>query len=243
VNRVLTSIRSGSVKICSLREPAHAEAVMAAGADLFGLIFVPGVRRYVEPETAAAIVARARAIGGECPPRAVGVFVDADAATINAVAARVGLDLVQLSGSEPPELLGELTAPAIKAIRPSPDMGIEQVESLLIEYADAAVPPVAFLIDGYHPHAHGGVGARADWKLAADLSRRWPVVLAGGLTPENVGEAIDTVGPLAVDVSSGVETDGVKNPELISAFVTNARAAFAANGYSTSNGTSSHDAP
>ena len=99
------------------------------------------------------------------------------------------------------------------------------------------------LLDAYHPRLAGGTGKLSDWTLAADLARKVPLMLAGGLKPGNVADAIGAVRPAAVDVSSGVETDGVKNPELIRAFLANARAAFAANGYSISSGTSSHDAP
>jgi phosphoribosylanthranilate isomerase len=86
---------------------------------------------------------------------------------------------------------------------------------------------VAALIDGYHPTAKGGTGIRADWRIAADVSSHQPFLLAGGLDPENVGEAIATVRPLGVDVSGGVERDGVKDPTLIAEFVHRARAAFA----------------
>lgn len=217
--------QAGLVKICSLREPGDAALVIAAGADAFGLIFAEA-RRQVMPERAAEIVREARRLATEARPTAVGVFVDASAARITAVAEQVGLDLAQLHGDEPPELLAAIPVPAVKAIRPKPGETVSDVERAMARYLAAERPPVAFLVDGYHPGQHGGVGARADWGLAAELAARWPVILAGGLNPANVGEAIEAVQPIGVDVSSGVETDGAKDGAKIAAFVAKARRAF-----------------
>jgi phosphoribosylanthranilate isomerase len=221
-------IARGSVKICGLREIAHARFVVDAGADLFGLIFAPA-RRQVTVERATEIVEEVRALSPAGSPLAIGVFVDAAAGQINHVARSVGLDLVQLQGTELPEFLGLLDLPAIKSFRPLPGTSIQELESEFEAFAESDRPPVAFLIDGYDPAHAGGQGVRADWSLAAELAVHRPVMLAGGLSPENVGSAVEKVRPLAVDVSSGVETDGTKNPVRIETFVRNAKAAFRTN--------------
>ena len=157
---------------------------------------------------------------------AVGVFVDASFADINAIVEEVGLDVVQLHGAEPPDSIASLPVPAFKALRPTPKSTCEQVLAEIDRYQSAAVPPVAILVDGYAQHGAGGTGTRADWALAAEINAVAPIILAGGLDPENVGDAIRRVRPRGVDVSSGVEVDGIKNPELIARFVHAARVAF-----------------
>ena len=218
-------IRPGSVKICSLREVQHAQYVIEAEADLFGLIFVPGAKRRVTVERASEIVAAVRAGSGPTPA-AVGVFVDAGHAEINRTIRDVGLNLVQLHGAEPPDIVAMLDAPAIKAIRPNPGASFDDVAPEIERYLASDVPPVAFHLEGYDSGHHGGGGTRADWAMAARLAVRFPIVLAGGLNPENVGDAVRSVSPLAVDVSSGVETDGIKDPAKISAFVATAKEQF-----------------
>jgi len=218
-------IRPGSVKICSLRKVEHARFVFDAGADLFGLIFVPGVRRQVTVERAREIVCAVRAID-ESAPLAVGVFVDAAAEEINATVRDVGLDLIQLHGVEPPGMMAQLDAPAVKVFRPKPGTDVGEVRQEIERYLGAAIPPVAFLLDGYDAGQHGGSGTRTDWRLAAELAADFPIVLAGGLTPENVGEAVESVAPLAVDVGSGVETDGAKDSAKVSAFAAAAKGRF-----------------
>jgi len=218
-------IRPGSVKICSLREPDHGRLVVEAGADLFGLIFAPA-RRQVSVERAAEIVQEARRASSSRSILAVGVFVDSAVGEIEEVVARTGIDLVQLHGDCTPELITSLGVPAVRALRIPTGSTATEIERELDRYAAAPRPPVAFFIDGYREGTHGGQGVRADWALAADLATRWSIMLAGGLAPENVGEAIGAVEPLSVDVSSGVETDGVKDEGKIRLFVDMAKAAF-----------------
>jgi phosphoribosylanthranilate isomerase len=212
-------------KIDGLRDPEHAAAAAAVGADLVGFIFAPA-RRRVTPEIAAACIAAARAASSARSVAAVGVFVDATAAEIRSVVAASGVDLVQLHGSEPPELLDEISVPALKAFRPQPGVTAADVLAEISRFHRASTPPAAVLIDGYAPDAAGGTGVRADWSLAEEIAAAFPIVLGGGLDPENVGEAIRRVRPRGVDVSSGVETEGVKNPERIEAFIRAARLAF-----------------
>ncbi|MCA9880355.1 MAG: phosphoribosylanthranilate isomerase [Thermomicrobiales bacterium] len=217
--------RGSLVKICGLREPEHAVAAAEAGADVLGFIFAPA-RRQVTAEQAGACIAAAR----QAKPGilACGVFVDASAAAIAEVVRLAGLDLVQLSGSEVPSFVADLPVPAVKALRPAPGVAAEEILGEISTFRQAPVPPVAFLLDAYSATAAGGTGERVDWGLAAKVGAEMPVMLAGGLDPENVAKAVAQVRPLGVDVSSGVEVEGRKAGERIRAFVSAARAAFAA---------------
>jgi phosphoribosylanthranilate isomerase len=214
----------GLVKICGLRETEHAVAAAEAGADLLGFIFAPA-RRRITPEAAREAIAAARDTAVR-PILAVGVFVDAGAAEIAEVAALSGIDIAQLHGDESADLPARLPIPATKAFKPQPGTPLAAALADIDRYLDAPVPPVAVLVDGYHPGASGGTGARADWDLAASLAVACPLLLAGGLDPANVAEAIGAVRPLGVDVSSGVEQDGRKDAALIRQFIANARIAF-----------------
>lgn len=213
------------VKICGLREPDHARVAVAAGADLLGFVFAPA-RRQVPIAVARACVEAAREEAGGRPVLAVGVFVDAAVEEMNAAADGAGLDLLQLHGEEPPELLARLNRPVVKAVRPRPGASVADVERSMARYRAVANAPVAFLVDGYAAGVAGGEGVRADWRLAAEVGGGERVILAGGLDPANVAEAIRLVRPLAVDVSSGVETAGGKDPVKIAAFVAAAKGAF-----------------
>ena len=219
-------IAPGSVKICGLREPVHARAAVAAGASLLGFIFAPA-RRRVDVAAARAAIDAARAEAGARKVLAVGVFVDADVGEMNSVAEAAGLDLLQLHGDEPPALVARLHRPVIKALRVPIGTDAAHVEAVISAFEQGEKTPVAYLLDGFDARAKGGGGVAADWGLAAALARRWPLVLAGGLTPENVGAAIRGATPRAVDVSSGVETNRVKDPARISAFIGAAQSAFA----------------
>lgn len=237
------------VKICGIREPAHALAAAEAGADFIGLVFAPS-RRQASVEQAQAI---ARALRNEPPsaflpasadtpvdaahwfreraqeieamlrrrrPLLVGVFADAEPARIDAIAVDCGLDLVQLSGHEPWEACRGITRPAIKALRVAPGASIESVLGSVQGGAAHLC-----LLDSDVQGALGGSGQTFDWSIAAGVSRCFPIVLAGGLTPENVGEAVHQVRPWAVDVSSGVEKDGAKDVAKIRAFIAAAKGA------------------
>ena len=223
------------VKICGLREPAHALAAAEAGADFVGLVFAKS-RRRVMVEQAQAIARAlgeplAAAGGGDARhieallrrkrPLVVGVFAGADAEAVNRAADAVGLDLVQLSGDEPWDMCGKLSRPVLKAVKVRDGTSAEEIVASL--RPGAAIP----LLDTHAEGALGGTGRSFDWTVAAEVARRFPIVLAGGLTPENVGEAVRRVRPWAVDVSSGVETDGAKDVEKICAFVAAVREAGA----------------
>ncbi len=208
------------VKICGLQAASHAQAGADAGADLLGFILAPS-RRRVMPEVVRRIRESLRTQGPL--PKLVGVFVNEDVTTINQAVTVGGLDAVQLSGDEAPETVDDLKVPVIKVLRLP--VGLSELE--LLRSADvwfARSRPVSMLlVDGHVHGVYGGTGVLANWTAAAVLARRYPVLLAGGLTPHNVGEVIAEVGPFGVDVSSGVEAAGVKQPELIADFIGAAR--------------------
>ena len=208
-----------AVKICGVRTPEDALVAAEAGADLIGLNFAPS-RRRIDGDTARRIVTTLRAsdVGREII--VVGVFVDESPATITALATEAGLDWVQLSGHEPMAHALELGLPALKALRFDGDTS---EQTWLAQPVACDALPV--LIDAHVAGSFGGAGVVADWTRAARLAARRPVLLAGGLTAANVGTAIAVVQPWGVDVSSGVETDGIKDPDKIRTFVRVAKAA------------------
>ena len=203
------------VKICGVTSVADAGVAVDAGADLIGLIFYPPSPRYVTSEQAGAIVAT---LPADLP--AVGVFVNESFETITQVARQSGISRVQLHGNESPELCRRLPWPCIKTFRFT-----EQVQpEMMPDY-----PVDAYLIEGFHGELYGGGGVKADWHRVASLHDYGRIILAGGLTPDNVREAIGVVHPYAVDVCSGVEaTPGTKDAAKVRAFVK--RAKSAANG-------------
>jgi len=193
------------VKICGIKRPEDAGAAVDAGADAIGLNFWRPGRRYIPPETA-------RVIAGALPPfvARVGVFADEEADTIRRIADLCRLDALQLHGSESPEFCRQFDRPVLKGIKVR---GPESIDGL------ARYRVAAYLLDTLLPGEMGGTGKAFDWSLAVRAKAAGPVILSGGLTPENVGEAIRAVAPYAVDVASGVETGGEKDPAKIRAFI------------------------
>ena len=200
------------VKICGIRRLADAMAAADAGVDAIGLNFWRPGRRYVPPEVARQI---ARAL----PPFVckVGVFVDEDPETVREIAGVVGLDALQLHGAESPEICAAFDLPVIKAIKVR---GPESVAGL------ARYRVAGFLLDTDVPDAAapGGSGRSFDWSLAERAREAGPIILSGGLTADNVEEAIRRARPYAVDVASGVETGGEKDPAKIRAFIARVQA-------------------
>ncbi len=193
------------VKVCGVTRLEDALAAARLGVDALGFNFWPGSRRFVTPAAARAIVAR-------LPPFVVpvGVFVNQPEGELRAVAGETGIQVFQLHGEEPPGLCARLPLPVLKAIP------VDQVTSLsrLLSYEVQG-----FLLDT-PSRGFGGTGRPFDWTLAAGVSEAAPVVLAGGLTPENVADAIRAVRPWAVDVASGVESSpGVKDADRMARFV------------------------
>jgi phosphoribosylanthranilate isomerase len=199
------------VKICGIRESAHARIAAAEGADAIGLVFYRPSPRFVEIEAAAEI---ARSL----PPFvcAVGLFVDASDAEIRAVLERVPLDLLQFHGDEPPEFCERFGRPYVRAVR------MEEGTDLL-EYAHRFSRAKALLLDAHLPGTPGGTGLTFDWK-AIPAGFPMPVILSGGLDATNVARAVREVRPWAVDVSSGVESGrGLKDPRKIVEFIRSVR--------------------
>jgi phosphoribosylanthranilate isomerase len=210
---------TATVKICGVNDPAAMEAAVAAGADMVGFVFFPPSPRAVTPEGAAALSA-----GQPWGPLRVGLFVDPTDDEIAAVLAALPLDIIQLHGEETPARAAEIRArfgrPVMKALGIASAADLDQVAAYALAVdrflLDAKAPPGAPL--------PGGNAAPFDWTLTAGRSVPRPWLLAGGLTPGNVAEALAVSGAPGVDVSSGVErARGVKDPARIAAFVAAAR--------------------
>lgn len=208
-----------AIKICGVRTVEHALVAAHAGATLIGMIFAPG-RRQISPALGHSISAALRAAG--VPTHSVGVFVNESAATINTIAAEAGLDVVQLSGDEPADIVADLSLPALKALRLTNSPAEQQWQALAL----AQPGQVRLLVDAHVAGSYGGAGVLADWQRAKAWAASTPTLLAGGLGPHNVAAAIEAVAPWGVDVSSGVETDGIKDSAKIIEFVTAARQAL-----------------
>lgn len=213
------------VKICGITCPADARLAVEAGADAIGLNFYPQSPRYCALE-------QARAIALALPRHVckVGVFVNATLETIGAAAAEVPLDLIQLHGDETPEFARQVCPlPVMRALRVGADLA--PVSEYLKACHRLRAVPRLLLLDAARAGQFGGTGATLDWELLATgrgALGGMPLVLAGGLTPANVAEAIRVVRPWGVDVASGVETKpGQKSAELVRQFVAQAHAAFA----------------
>ena len=220
------------VKICGVSDVAHARAAAALGADFVGMVFAPS-RRQVTLGQAKRIAAGLGTVEEHTPssdahgveaalrrrrPLVVGVFADQDADTINAICDDVGLDLVQLSGSEPWEVCAHIHRPIFKCMKVRDG---ETAQDLIAHIHEGAI----VLLDPYVEGTYGGTGKTLDWNVASDIAKQTPTVLAGGLTPDNIGKAVGVAHPWAVDVSSGIETDGVKDVAKIRAFIAAAKEA------------------
>ncbi|MDI5934208.1 phosphoribosylanthranilate isomerase [Halomonas kalidii] len=193
------------VKLCGLTRPEDVDAAVAAGADALGFVLWPGSKRAIDEARLAALAARVPAFVTR-----VGLFVDQDPELIRRCAEH--LDLLQLHGDESPDFCAVLGRPWIKALRMRDGLD-------LLALAGAHDGARALLLDAYRPGVPGGTGETFDWsRIPANLAK--PVILAGGLTADNVAEAIARVRPFAVDVSGGVEASpGVKDAGRIAAFI------------------------
>ena len=200
------------LKICGITRHEDARVAAAHGATAVGFVFWPASPRYVEASAAAGAVAA-------LPPGVtpVGVFVNASMDTIERTAERVGLGAVQLHGDETTVETRQLRWPIFRSVT------LKSAARMRAMWPDDTV----LLLDAEDPERRGGSGTTVDWRRASAIAREGRVVLAGGLTAENVAEAIALVQPFGVDVSSGVEdAPGVKNPDKMARFLENARRAF-----------------
>jgi phosphoribosylanthranilate isomerase len=209
------------IKVCGVTRAEDARHAAAAGADFIGAFLSPGFPRTIEPRTA-------RSFTNGSGPLLVAVLVNETTASAAALAQGAGASVLQLHGDESPAAIGELRDAGPwrvwKAIRP------RTADDLLRGIADYSGSVDAILLDGWHPAARGGTGVRVSWDLVASLRAEVPddiqLILAGGLTPENVSEAIRRVSPDVVDVSSGVEAQvGRKDPARVERFIQAAREA------------------
>lgn len=209
------------VKICGVTTLDDALRCAEAGADLLGLNFYPPSPRYLPPERARLIAAGLRAVLGTACPALVGVFVNAEAAAIARILDEVGLDAAQLSGDEPPQTLAALDGRAFKALRPRDAATALDAARLFAAHAPRDERLPALLVDAYHPQLYGGTGETAGQDVArAALGAASRVMLAGGLTPDNVAGRVRALRPWGVDVASGVErAPGVKDAALVRAFI------------------------
>lgn len=201
------------VKICGITRPEDGVATAQVGVDAIGLMFYAGSSRRVSLE-------QARRVADALPPfvTIVGVFVDPRPGDVEAVLAAVPLQLLQFHGDESPQFCEAFALPYMKAVRVRPGLD-------LVQYASRFSRAKALLLDAFVQGAHGGTGQSFDWSLVPP-GLGLPLVLSGGLNPENVADAIRRVRPWAVDVSSGVELAmGVKDPQRIAAFMQGVRSA------------------
>jgi phosphoribosylanthranilate isomerase len=204
------------VKICGITNVEDAMAAVEAGADALGFVFAEEARsrnRHITPEEAQHIIA-------QLPPFVTTVGVCVNMPLVELVHVLSFVDIIQFHGEEMPEALAPLPHLAIKAFRAGPDFRVEDM---------AAYPARAYLIDAYDPLARGGTGKTCDWTVArAAVETGRPIILAGGLTPENVAEAVRAVRPYAVDTSGGVEAEpGKKDHDKVRAFIHAARTSLA----------------
>jgi len=209
------------VKICGIRNEAHALAAAGAGADFIGLVFAPSPRQ-ITPVQAEKISAAVKQSGNTA--EVVGVFVNLPASEVNKIADSCQLDWVQLSGDESWEYCYKINRPLIKALRVSRRQSPQEICDILAGGTKILTNQKhACLLDSRVKGKYGGTGMTFDWNLARQVAEQFPVIIAGGLTPENVGELVKLAKPWGIDVSTGVETGGVKSVEKIRAFITAVR--------------------
>jgi phosphoribosylanthranilate isomerase len=201
------------VKICGIRRVLEGQAALEAGADFLGFIFYPPSHRNLAPEEARDLLAGIRASTTRTDWAAVGVFVNEPVAWVNQVAAECGLDYVQLHGTESAAYCARMQRPVIKAMR------LPELQAGASSAADLRV--ARLLLDAQGPGHRGGMGERFDWQAARPYASE--ALVAGGLTPDNVQEALDVLQPWGLDVSSGVERERFKAPDLVCAFLERVR--------------------
>ncbi len=206
IRRICGDISMVRVKICGITNLEDALTAVEAGADALGFVFYEKSPRFVAPDKAGEIIR-------QLPPfvTTVGLFVNADADFINAIGEKCLFDRVQLHGDESPEFCTRIVRPVVKVFRVRSGESLRKIKDYRV---------AGFLLDAYSPDAYGGTGQTFNWDLARDAKKYGPVILAGGLTPDNIRQAVEAVNPYAVDVSSGVEAaPGKKDSDKVAKFV------------------------
>ncbi len=193
------------VKICGIRSLEIAHGAIDAGADFLGFNFVPSSKRYIQPKDAQGIIDHIKE-----KVKVVGVFQDHPIEEVQEIAAQLSLDYVQLHGNETPEYCSEIKKPVIKTIRVMPQRTSSELEKQMIAYQ-----ATYYLLD----RPKQGEGAMIDTDIVSQLTSNFPIFLAGGLTPENIGSVLQKVHPFGVDISGGVETNGEKDRGKIQEFI------------------------
>lgn len=205
------------VKICGLSRIEDATVAAGAGADFIGLVFAPG-RRQVTPEQARPLVEAVRRL--PTSPLIVGVFVNEKVSYVNRLAEQLGLDWVQLSGDETLSYCREISRPVIKVCHVSAEKTAAQVlREIAAGFQLEPSGRMVYLLDTRLDENYGGTGQSFDWAIAREVAARYPVIVAGGITPDNVTRLVKEARPWGVDVSSGVESGGRKDPGKIRAFI------------------------
>jgi phosphoribosylanthranilate isomerase len=209
------------IKICGIRTEEQAITAAKAGSDFIGLVFTPSPRQ-VTPDIAAKIVNAVKK--RKFTIEFVGVFVNVHAGTVNQIAEMCGLDRVQLSGDEPWEYCHDMERPIIKVMR----VGRNNPPAAILKDVEYGMRilhghRITILLDTGVAKRYGGTGEIFDWELARPIAERIPVIIAGGLTSDNVSKAIKLILPWGVDVSTGVETEGIKDAKKIKKFIEEVR--------------------
>jgi phosphoribosylanthranilate isomerase len=209
------------IKICGISDIESAIAASQAGIDYLGMVFAPS-RRQISPEQAMKIVEAVHQLDSH--PQIVGVFVNKPVAEVNQIANYCKLDWVQLSGDESWEYCKKIEIPIIKVFHIAPDARQAEISSDVWK-GYSLIPPnqLICLLDSIVEGTYGGTGTSFNWQVAKEVSEKFSVMIAGGLTPDNVGQLIKLTNPWAVDVSSGVETNGKKDATKMKAFIDTVR--------------------
>ena len=218
------------VKICGIRDGDSAVEAAGAGADFLGVNLVEGVRRQLTRFQAQEVVrnyrirARDHRINRlrDKGPRVVGLFRNQDARWVNSATQQIDLDCVQLCGDEDETYIRSMWKPVLRPIHIKPSMSRDELSDLVDHHLEL---DRIVLLDTYDENTPGGTGKTFDWSIAEGIVNREGVLLAGGLNPENVDDAVQQLTPWGVDVSTGVETDGVKDHAKIRAFIETAKSA------------------
>ena len=207
------------LKICGLMDYHSASIAVESGADFLGFVFVPGARRCLEVKNAKKIIDKLKTKHQNKLPNLVGLLANQKSERVNKIVGNLDLDLAQICGDETFEYVKAINIPTIKQVKvvehAQIDLSIanvrEQIESAL-SYGSMVV------LDKYESNSYGGTGKKFNWDIAAKLSANYDLILAGGLDCDNINEAISKVGPWGVDVSSGIETNGIKDGDKIRKF-------------------------
>lgn len=212
------------VKMCGIKTFDDAMMVVEEGVDIIGFNFYTQSPRYISPGECMRLVVRLETALREEMSRVtmMGVFVNSERDNMHAIFRDCHLDMIQLSGDEPPEVLEQLGERSFKVLRPT---SFAEFTGAVERYPRRTMAP-AWMIDTFRPGEYGGTGQTADWDLMRQITQTTPILLAGGLNPGNVGDAIRRINPWGVDVASGVESaPGVKDPQKVRAFIGAVRSA------------------